>query len=68
MQKYITGFCPEAESQQTITVQVTRIQLGGGLPPSDKVLGYSCHYAQEHGCHHNGSDGRKCPLLSVSNG
>lgn len=63
MQKSVTGFCPESNRQQTITVTFECIRLGGGLPPSNKVMSYSCPYAMEHGCNHNGPDGRSCPLL-----
>ena len=35
MRKTVSGLCPETNSQQMITVTVERIQLGGGLPPSD---------------------------------
>ena len=42
MRKTVSGLCPETNSQQMITVTVERIQLGGGLPPSDKVIAYAC--------------------------
>lgn len=57
------GFCPETGKQQTITVALECIQLGGGIPSSNKVMSYSCPYAQEHDCGSNGPDGRSCPLL-----
>ena len=63
MRKTVSGLCPETNSQQMITVTVERIQLGGGLPPSDKVIAYACSHAQEYGCSRNGADGRACPLL-----
>lgn len=63
MRKTVSGLCPETNSQQMITVTVERIQLGGGLPPSDKVIAYTCSHAQEYGCSRNGADGRACPLL-----
>ena len=49
MRKTVSGLCPETNSQQMITVTVERIQLGGGLPPSDKVIAYACSHAQEYG-------------------
>lgn len=58
-----SGFCPEANKQQTITVVLERIHLGSGIPPSNKVMSYNCPYAREHGCRNNGPDGRSCPLL-----
>lgn len=68
MRKTVSGLCPETNSQQMITVTVERIQLGGGLPPSDKVIAYACSHAQEYGCSRNGADGRhaRCSMVLVT--
>ena len=66
MKKTVTGSCPESHGQVTISVTFERIELGGGLPSDYKLLGYSCPFAQENGCTHNGPDGRSCPLLHQS--
>lgn len=66
MRKPVTGYCPETDRKQTITVQVEQINLGGGLGSGQKVLGYNCPYAHEHGCVHRGTDGRKCPLFQIA--
>lgn len=63
MRKSVTGLCPETNRPQAITVTFETIHFGGGLPPSNKVLSYRCPHAMEHGCDHNGLDGRSCPLL-----
>lgn len=63
-----SGFCPETGKQQTITVALESIQLGGGIPSGNKVMSYSCPYAQEHDCASNGPDGRSCPLLRQIHG
>lgn len=63
MRKVITGYCPEADSQQTITVDVARIPMAGGMPAGYKVMSFRCPYAEDHGCHHGGTDNRDCPVL-----
>lgn len=63
MRTSVTGYYPETDSSQIIVVQVEPVYFGGGLGSGQKVLGYSCPYAQEYGCSYKGSDGRKCPLL-----
>ena len=36
-----SGFCPETGKQQTITVALESIQLGGGIPSGNKVMSYA---------------------------
>lgn len=58
----ISDCCPETGKIETVSVTFAEIRMTGARTPGQKVLGYSCTHASEHGCSSNGADGMLCPL------